>query len=76
MTTLRELHHLRGNPDFSHWNTVKLFSIAEASLLTAGLKPFLCLISSCIPPTAPPKKLLSQSDWVSDFRPVRLDLAN
>ena len=39
MTTLRELHHLRGNPDFSHWNTVKLFSIAEASLLTAGLEP-------------------------------------
>lgn len=39
MTTLRELHDLRGNPDFSHWNTVKLFSIAEASLLTAGLEP-------------------------------------
>ena len=39
MTTLRELHHLSGNPDFSHWNTVKLFSIAEASLLTAGLEP-------------------------------------
>ena len=39
MATLRELHHLRGNPDFSHWNTVKLFSIAEASLLTAGLEP-------------------------------------
>lgn len=39
MTTLRELHHLRGNPDFSHWNTVKLFSITEASLLTAGLEP-------------------------------------
>ncbi|NWK58932.1 hypothetical protein HYI04_05800 [Acinetobacter sp. SwsAc2] len=39
MTTLKELHHLRGNPDFSHWNTVKLFSIAEASLLTAGLEP-------------------------------------
>ena len=39
MATLRELHDLRGNPDFSHWNTVKLFSVAEASLLTAGLEP-------------------------------------
>lgn len=39
VATLRELHDLRGNPDFSHWNTVKLFSVAEASLLTAGLEP-------------------------------------
>lgn len=39
MATLKELHDLRGNPNFSHWNTVKLFSIAEASLLTAGLEP-------------------------------------
>lgn len=39
MATLKQLHDLRGNPDFSHWNTVKLFSIAEASLLTAGLEP-------------------------------------
>jgi len=39
MATLKELHNLRGSPDFTHWNTVKLFSIAEASLLTAGLEP-------------------------------------
>lgn len=39
MATLKELHDLRGNPDFSHWNTIKLFSVAEASLLTAGLEP-------------------------------------
>ncbi|MFW1858816.1 hypothetical protein [Acinetobacter defluvii] len=39
MATLKELHNLNGSPDFSHWNTVKLFSISEASLLTAGLEP-------------------------------------
>ncbi|ENV46324.1 hypothetical protein P255_00463 [Acinetobacter brisouii CIP 110357] len=39
MATLKELHNKRGNPDLGHWNTIKLFSIAEASLLTAGLEP-------------------------------------
>ncbi|ENU79782.1 hypothetical protein F975_02411 [Acinetobacter sp. ANC 3789] len=39
MATIRELHQLRGNQDLSHWNTVKLFSIAESALLTAGIEP-------------------------------------
>jgi len=34
-----ELHKNRGNPDLSHWKTVKLFSITEASLLIAGFEP-------------------------------------
>lgn len=40
MITMKELHQLKGNPDLSHWSTVKLFSIAEAALLTAGIEPF------------------------------------
>lgn len=39
MATLQELHNRVGNPDFSHWNPIKLFSIVEIGLLTTGIEP-------------------------------------
>ena len=37
MATLQELYKLKGNPDLTHWKTVKIFSLVEASLLTVGI---------------------------------------
>jgi hypothetical protein len=39
MNTLHDMHDKKGTPDLSHWRTVKIFTIAEASLLTAGFDP-------------------------------------
>lgn len=39
MATLQELYKFKGNPDLTHWKTVKIFSLAEASLLTVGIDP-------------------------------------
>lgn len=39
MATLQELYRLKDNPDLTHWRTVKLFTLAEASLLTVGIDP-------------------------------------
>lgn len=39
MATIQELHKLRGNLDLTHWKTVKIFSLTEASLLTVGIDP-------------------------------------
>lgn len=39
MSKMRELQSRAGNPDLSHWKNNKLFSIAEAALLTCGIDP-------------------------------------
>jgi hypothetical protein len=39
MNTLQDMHDKKGSPNLSHWRTVKIFTIAEASLLTAGFDP-------------------------------------
>ncbi len=39
MATLQELYKIKGNPDLTHWKTVKIFTLAEASLLTVGIDP-------------------------------------
>jgi len=39
MATLQELYKLNGNPDLTHWRTIKLFTLAEASLLAVGIDP-------------------------------------
>ncbi|KAB1851984.1 hypothetical protein F4W09_15455 [Acinetobacter tandoii] len=39
MATLQELYKFKGNPDLTHWKTVKIFSLVEASLLTVGIDP-------------------------------------
>lgn len=39
MATLQELYRLKDDPDLTHWKTVKLFTLSEASLLTVGIDP-------------------------------------